>query len=42
MYILKGLIKGFDEDQEPANLELLDSNVNDIPGGNVLTITLED
>ena len=42
MSILKGLIKGFDEDQEPANSELLDNNLNENPGGNVVTITLED
>ena len=42
MSILKWLIKGFDEDQEPANSELLDNNRNETPGGNVVTITLED
>tara|TARA_B100000214_G_scaffold270523_1_gene200903 strand:- start:62 stop:307 length:246 start_codon:yes stop_codon:yes gene_type:complete len=40
--ILKGLIKGFEEDQKPENTELLDNNPNEKIGGNIVTITLED
>ena len=42
MSISKGLIKGFDEDQEPANSELLDNNLNANSVGNFITINLED
>mgnify|MGYP001461936328 CR=1 FL=1 len=40
--ILKGLIKGFEEDQKPENTEMLDNNPNEKIGGNIVTITLED
>ena len=41
MSILKVLIKGFDEDQEPVSSELLDNNLNENSGGNIVTITLD-
>ena len=42
MSILKVLIKGFDEDQDTVNSELLDNNLNGNSVKNIVTITLED
>ena len=42
MSILKVLIKGFDENQDTVNSELLDNNLNGNSVQNIVTITLED
>ena len=42
MSILKGLIKGFDEDQVTANSEIVDNNLNENSAKNIVTISLED
>tara|TARA_B100000902_G_scaffold185598_1_gene178013 strand:+ start:554 stop:799 length:246 start_codon:yes stop_codon:yes gene_type:complete len=42
MSILKVLIKGFDEDQDTVNSELLDNNLNGNSVKSIVTITLED
>ena len=42
MSILKVLIKGFDENQDTVNSELLDNNLNGNPVKNIVTITKED
>ena len=42
MSILKGLIKGFDEDQVTVNSEIVDNNLNGNSVKNIVTITLED
>ena len=42
MSILKVLIKGFDEDQDTVNSELLDNNLNGNSDKSIVTITLED
>ena len=42
MSILKVLIKGFDEDQDTVNSELLDNNLNGNSVKGIVTITLED
>ena len=42
MSILKVLVKGFDEDQDTVNSELLDNNLNGNPVKSIVTITLED
>ena len=42
MSILKVLIKGFDEDQDTVNSELLDNNLNGNSVKSIVTITQED
>ena len=42
MSILKVLFKGFDEDQDTVNSELLDNNLNGSSVENFVTITLEE
>ena len=42
MSILKVLVKGFDEDQDTVNSELLDNNLNGNSVKSIVTITLED
>ena len=42
MSILKVMIKGFDEDQDTVNPELIDNNLNGDSVANIVTITLED
>tara|TARA_Y100001968_G_scaffold291915_1_gene296707 strand:- start:141 stop:380 length:240 start_codon:yes stop_codon:yes gene_type:complete len=42
MSILKVIIKGFDEDQDTVNSELLDNNLNGSSVENFVTITLEE
>ena len=42
MSILKVLIKGFDEDQDTVNSELLDNNLNGNSVKSIVTITIED
>ena len=42
MSILKVLIKGFEEDQDTVNSELLDNNLNGNSVKSIVTITLED
>ena len=42
MSILKVLIKGFDEDQDTTNPELINNNPNGNSVENIVTITLED
>ena len=42
MSILKVLIKGFDEDQDTTNPELINNNPNGNSVENIVTITLEE
>jgi len=42
MSILKGLIKGFEENQDTVNSEMLENNLNGNSVENIVKINLED